>query len=65
MRTLAQTLRRDEATTPRGDQERRPDRPVADLGGDRHRPEQRGEEHTEELPPAEHRQLMGATSLRM
>jgi len=53
-------LRRDDATAARGDKERRPDRPVANLVRDRHGSEQGGEERTEELPPAEHRQLIVA-----
>ena len=41
-------------------EERRADRPVADLAGDRQSAEQRGEQGAEELPPAEHHQMLRA-----
>src|SRR5918999_3062435 len=53
-------LRRNDAFTPRRDEQRRADRPVAELARDRQRAEQRGEQRAEELSTAEHHQLLGA-----
>jgi hypothetical protein len=50
-------LGRDHATASRAEEEPRPDRPVADLGGDRHRAEEGSEQDAEEFPTAERHEL--------